>query len=165
MEYRNKGFHLEKCNIKDKEKTIAFNVFTGTTTSDSNWEWSTFDSTYSNNEESPNEIISFKESSMNQSPKGVEVCRLAFKSKEFISTSGLGINIDMEFSLKDESSFWIFIRNTEKYDLDTAVIRISKESNCQKCFISMGTFVKDKNGENIFKIFSRQQLVDFNSKC
>lgn len=71
----------------------------------------------------------------------------------------------MNFSLKDESSLWLFLRNDLSPDTDTSVIRITKESNSQRCFIGLGTYIKDKNNKNLFKIFTRQQLVDFNSKC
>ncbi len=70
----------------------------------------------------------------------------------------------MNFLLKDESSLWLFLRNDLSPDTDTAVVRITKESNSQRCFIGLGTYIKDKHNKSIFKIFTRQQLVDFNSK-
>ena len=67
------------------------------------------------------------------------------------------------FNLKGESSLWIFSRVDEYFDEYSAVLRISKEDKSQNLFISMGAFVRDQHKNLIFKIFSKQQLIDYSS--
>jgi hypothetical protein len=56
------------------------------------------------------------------------------------------------------------LRTEEYFDEYSAVMRISKEENCQNIFISMGTYVRDSYKNLILKNFSKQQLIDFSSK-
>lgn len=72
-------------------------------------------------------------------------------------------NIEVNFSLKEDSSFYLFLRETKKISNYTCVIRVSRELGNNKCHVSLGTFINE--GEDLqFKVFSKQQLVDFNSK-
>jgi hypothetical protein len=72
--------------------------------------------------------------------------------------------LSTSFTLKGESSLWLILRTDDSFDEFSAVIRISKEDKSQNMFISMGTFVKDVHKNLVFKIFSKQQLIDFSSK-
>ena len=73
------------------------------------------------------------------------------------------VEISVNFILKGESTCWIINRVAEKFDEYTAVVKISKEEKAQRVFLSMGTFVRDNNKNLIFKIFTKQQLIDFSS--
>ena len=71
----------------------------------------------------------------------------------------LGLEVVINFTLKGESSLWVFLRNTLELNEYTAVIKISKEDKSQKMFISMGTYIVDKKDNLIYKEFVRQQLT------
>ena len=66
--------------------------------------------------------------------------------------------------LKGESNFWIVTRSSDVFNKFSAVIKISKEDRCQKVFASFGTFVNDSKGNMFFKVFLKQQLINFSSK-
>ena len=65
--------------------------------------------------------------------------------------------------LKGESNFWIISRSSDVLNKFSAVVKISKEDRCQKVFASFGTFVNDAKGNMYFKIFLKQQLINFSS--
>lgn len=67
--------------------------------------------------------------------------------------------------LKGESCFWIFTRSLDELNKFSAIIKISKEDRSQKVFASFGTFIFDAKETMYFKIFLKQQLIDFSSKC
>jgi hypothetical protein len=69
----------------------------------------------------------------------------------------------MNVQLKAESSLWIISRSNDYFDEFTSVLKFSKEDKSQRIFISMGTFVRDCHENLIFKIFSKQQLIDYSS--
>lgn len=56
------------------------------------------------------------------------------------------------------------MRNESSFNTDTVVVRISKDANTQRCFLSLGTYITDINNNNIFKVFHKQQLIDYTSK-
>lgn len=66
--------------------------------------------------------------------------------------------------LKGESVFWVIMRSNDALDKFSVVIKLSKEDRCQKVFASFGTFVSDSKGTMYFKIFLKQQLINFSSK-
>lgn len=78
-----------------------------------------------------------------------------------------GLEILCSLTLKGESVFWLFTRSSDqKFDKYTSVIKVSKEDKCQRCFVSMGTFVevngdKGKDDKIIFKTFSKRQMINF----
>lgn len=43
------------------------------------------------------------------------------------------------------------------------MIKIAKEEKSQRMFISLGTFVQDSVGNEVFKVFLKQQLIDNSS--
>lgn len=57
QEYRSKNLHLQKADIIERSKVLLFNDLLVSTNND--WEWSVFDSNYSNNEEFPIESTFF----------------------------------------------------------------------------------------------------------
>jgi hypothetical protein len=66
--------------------------------------------------------------------------------------------------LKGESFFWIILRSSDVLNKFSVVVKLSKEDRCQKVFASFGTFVFDAKGNMYFKIFLKQQLINFSSK-
>lgn len=70
----------------------------------------------------------------------------------------------MTTQLKGDSSLWLITRCNEYFDEFSSIIKFSKEDKSQRLFISMGTFVRDCHENLIFKIFSKQQLIDYSSK-
>lgn len=96
--------------------------------------------------------------------KHMELSNLLFKSKEFINYYVCNCNIHCEFTLKGENSFWLFLRAGDKFTTDTAVIMVTKIRQSQTCYISFGTFVKDVHDNLIYKIFTRQQLLDYSKE-
>jgi hypothetical protein len=55
------------------------------------------------------------------------------------------------------------LRSNDCLDKRTAVLKITKEDRSQKIFASFGTFVLDKNSDLVFKIFIKQQIINFTS--
>ena len=95
-----------------------------------------------------------------------------------------GVEIYIDLSLIGNSEFWIFTRcfvnkdfneselfdtfsvNNESYVIFnkyTSLIKIIKEKNSSKCFVTFGTFYEDENDGNKIKYetFLKRQLVDF----
>lgn len=54
------------------------------------------------------------------------------------------------------------MRSTSELNRYSAILKFSKDNNSQKVFVSYGTFVLDHNNRSIFKIFLKQQLINFN---
>jgi hypothetical protein len=72
--------------------------------------------------------------------------------------------MNINFSLRGESTLWIILRTEEKLDEFSSIIKISKDERSQKMFVSFGAFVNEKDKEDlIFKIFTTQQLIDTSS--
>jgi hypothetical protein len=66
--------------------------------------------------------------------------------------------------LTGESDCWIFNRVNDYFDEYSIIIKIQKLENSQKIFASFGSFVKDNSNNSIFKIFAKEQLLDYSSK-
>jgi hypothetical protein len=82
-----------------------------------------------------------------------------------LSTFENNINeISTTFSLKGESAFWLILRTDKDFDEYSVIIRISKDDKSQSVHMCMGTYVRDVHNNLVFKIFSKQQLIDFSSK-
>ena len=116
--------------------------------------------------------------------KYIQLRNLALRTVNEVNYDTNGIEINMNFNLKGESQLWIFTRsfvnkeNNESliFDKDsnhinsydifnkyTSLIKITKESNSNKCYISFGTFYEDKIFGKIFsRIFFKRQLIEFN---
>lgn len=72
------------------------------------------------------------------------------------------MEIYTNFILKRESDLWIFNHCNSVFDEYTISIKIERFEN-NSSFICIGTFVKDNNDNLIFRIFIRQQLIDFSN--
>ena len=106
------------------------------------------------------------------SSKGAEMRSIAIRSGVNFNYEMLGMEISSHFSLKGESSFWIFLRcgpvsvTNDQGTINnyTAIIKISKEDKSQKCFVTMSVFVEDENENKVFKTFCKRQLINITSK-
>ena len=154
-------------NFNNKEITLFSN--------NQKWEYSTFDTEISkklgsynvssNIEEQPkitNEKWSNADISRFSKESNLEIRNLIFRSVDFINYNIANIEIITFFSLKGESSFWIFLHcNDNIFEKESSIIQISKYEKSQKAFISLGIVLGD-NFE--YKVFTRQQLVSFNKE-
>lgn len=87
----------------------------------------------------------------------LSIRNLIFKSDLQIDYGICNTEINLSFTLKGESTFWLFLHCDENINETTsAVIQINKEEK-KNAFINLGVFMDD--GE--YKIFSKQQLVNF----
>jgi len=56
------------------------------------------------------------------------------------------------------------LRNDNFLNCNSAILKLSKGLKSQKVFLEIGTFVVDSKGELLFKIFLKQQLINYSSK-
>ncbi|MCQ2820658.1 MAG: hypothetical protein MJ252_25615 [archaeon] len=85
---------------------------------------------------------------------------LIFRSELEIDYGIVNAEMNINFSLKGESTFWLFLHCDRTLNEETcAVIQIKKEEK-KNAFITLGVFLED--GE--FKTFSKDQLVNFTKK-
>lgn len=147
-----------------KEITNAF-IFIVFSELNQKWEYSSFTTEPKFGEETP--IIKNSKWSPTDNTigdKGFELRNLIFKSKDKINYRIVNARVFSYFQLKGESSFWLIFHTNEQFDVTSSVITISKKENSQRVFVSFGTFVKDIHDNLIYKVFSRQQLLDYNDK-
>lgn len=129
------------------------------------WEYSPFTTESKVGEETP--IIknsTWSPTDLTNGEKGFELRNLIFKSKDKINYRIVNARVSSYIQLKGESSFWLIFHTNEKFDVTSSVITISKKENSQSVFISLGTFVKDVHDNMIYKVFSKQQLLDYSDK-
>ncbi len=86
-----------------------------------------------------------------------------FRSNQEINLESDICEIFFDITLKRESTFWLILRSNHCLNKHTAVLKITKEDRSQKIFASFGTFVLDKNSDLIFKVFIKQQIINFTS--
>lgn len=110
------------------------------------------------------ESLSWKTAVPSEEDRLLKLSNLLFKSKEYIDYYVCNCNINCEFILKGENSFWLFLRAGKSFTTETAVIMISKTKKSQTCYISLGTFVKDVHDSLIYKVFRKQQLIDYSKE-
>jgi len=144
--------------LEEFNKITAFNEINNDQVCD--WEWSTFDSDIIFNEETPIIKTSWSVSDIKSYSKGIELRGLIFRSPTLI-INGQIIDINITFVLKGESSCWIFNRVMDYFDEYSVIMRVDKEDKSQKLFISLGSFVRDSQNNLVFKIFCKQQLIDY----
>jgi hypothetical protein len=75
--------------------------------------------------------------------------------------SSFSVKLQFNVELKGDSTFWIFNRVEDYFDEYTVSIKIEKLENSHRVFCSLGTFLRDKDGNIIFKNFIREQIVDY----
>lgn len=143
------------------------------------WECTLFDYEYFEGEEIPKvddpwEMCSQLENYT--SHRGVELRNTSLRSVVDFDLGIFGLEINTAFSLKGESSCWIFSRSSINItneretvkDFDvlnkfSTIIKISKEDKCQRCFVSLCLLAEDENGDSVFTSFSKRQLINFSS--
>ena len=114
----------------------------------------------------------------------VEFSNIALRTLNEVNYNSNGVEINVDFSLVGDSEFWIFSRcfinkdfneseifdtfsiNNESnviFNKYTSLIKINKEKNSSKCFISFGTFFEDETDKNKIKYdtFLKRQLIDY----
>lgn len=120
----------------------------------------------------------------NKTKNAIDFKDMAIRTINEVNYNTNGVEINLEFSLVGGSEFWIFTRcfvnkdvnDSEAFDTSsinnesdiifnkyTSLIKIIKEKNSSKCFITFGTFYEDeKDGNKIkYETFLKRQLVDF----
>ena len=94
-----------------------------------------------------------------QNLKSLELSNSIFLSEEEINYTICNNEVRTNVLLKNESSFWIFLRTKEYFSKENAIIIYNKESNSQNVHISLGKFYLNSNGNLLFKTFIKQQLI------
>ena len=97
----------------------------------------------------------------NVSASGIEIRNLIFKSVHQINYKIATAVIDANIILKGESTFWLALHTNNNFDIESAFISISKKDNSNSVFLSQGTFVQDLHKKLIYKVFCKQQLLDY----
>jgi len=75
----------------------------------------------------------------------------------------LSVKIQTFFTLRGESTLWLFNRVNDYFDEYSVSVKIEKLENSQKVFCSLGTFIRDKENNLIFKNFIREQILDYST--
>ena len=114
----------------------------------------------------------------------IEFSNIALRTLNEVNYNTNGVEINVDFSLVGDSEFWIFSRcfinkdfneseifdtfsiNNESnviFNKYTSLIKINKEKNSSKCFVSFGTFYEDETDKNKIKYetFLKRQLIDY----
>ena len=114
----------------------------------------------------------------------IEFNNIALRTLNEVNYNTNGVEINIELSLKGDGEFYIFSRCFVNKDFNdskifdnlsinnegnvmfnkyTSLIKINKERNSSKCFITFGTFYEDETDENMIKYetFLKRQLVDY----
>ena len=114
----------------------------------------------------------------------IEMKHLALRIIQEIDYEERGLLLNIKFNLIDNSELWIFTRsfvnksindsfyfdekseNVDKNDIFnkySSLIKVFKDTNLNRCFISFGTFYHDTNQNNklYYKSFLKRQLIDY----
>ena len=114
----------------------------------------------------------------------IEFSNIALRTLNEVNYNTNGVQINIDLSLVGDSEFLVFSRcfinkdyneteifdstsiNNESNDIFnkyTSLIKISKEKNSNKCFVSLGIFYEDENDKNKIKYetFLKRQLIDY----
>ena len=114
----------------------------------------------------------------------IEFSNIAIRTINEVNYSTNGVEINIELSLVANSEIWIFSRCFVNKDINdsgifdttsinndsdvifnkyTSLIKIIKEKNSSKCFITLGIFYEDESDGNKIKYetFLKRQLVDY----
>jgi hypothetical protein len=155
----NKYGHNEHIDPSDQNKYIIFNDPAETNKID--WKYAIFDTDQVFNEDFPMIKTQWEETDINQNSKGIEIRNLIFASNEELNLKTMRVENYFDIILKGESTFWLITRSSDVLNKFSAVIKISKEDRCQKVFASFGTFVFDAKDNMYFKVFLKQQLINY----
>jgi len=125
-----------------------------------------------------------KDESKEDSYDFIEMKYLALRIIQEIDYEERGLILNIKFNLIDSSELWIFTRsfvnkdindsfyfdekseNVDKNDIFnkySSVIKVFKDTNLNRCFISFGTFYYDtkENNKLYYKSFLKRQLIDY----
>ena len=107
------------------------------------------------------QVIILDEPSVGLDPKQIiEIRNLIFRSEECIDYGLANGEVNGNLTLQGESTFWLILHcDNNIYEDTSALLQISKKEDSQKLFASLGVFLS----EDEYKVFSRQQLVNYNS--
>ena len=185
INYNTKSEPIKKFNKNNKQKFITLSL------NDNNiFETAYFDYNQKNKDNTiPSlDIISWEQNNklINEFQKNnyIELKSLAVRTTNEIDYSTKGVKLYLDFSLIGDSEFWIFTRcfvnkdinessyfdeqslNNEPnviYNKYTSLIKIIKEKNSNKCFVTFGTFYEDLEdpGKIKYETFLKRQLVDY----
>jgi len=155
----NKYGSYNEIDPADANKFVIFNDPSETKKID--WKYALFDTDLVFHEEFPLIRSEWQDSDINQDPKGIEIRNFIFSSNEQLDLKTMRVENYFDIVLKGESSFWLITRTSDVLNKFSAVIKISKEDRSQKVFVSYGTFVSDSKENTYFKIFLKQQLINY----
>ena len=108
--------------------------------------------------------FNWEETRLEYDPKGIDLRGNIYRSKKNLNMEHLSVEMSISAYLIGESNLWIFNRVNEFFDEFTLALKLEKQENSQKIFISLGTFIKDNQEYLVFKTFIKEQLIDFSSK-
>lgn len=108
--------------------------------------------------------MKWEETTVESSTKGVDVTNCIYRSKNTLNMKNFSVELSLTCFLAGESTCWIFNRVNDYFDEFAAAFKIEKAENSPKVFFSVGAFVKDSQDNLIFKVFVKEQLIDFSSK-
>jgi hypothetical protein len=114
----------------------------------------------------------------------IEFSNMAIRTLNEVNYNTNGVEINVELSLIGDGEFWIFSRCFVNKDFNdskifdtcslnndsdvifnkyTSLIKLIKEKNSNKCFVTFGTFYEDEADDNKIKYvtFLKRQLVDY----
>lgn len=132
---------------------------------DNSWDYIPFTTEETFGEDTPiMQSSSWISTNIPHTQKHLLLKNILYKSKDYINYYLCNCHLKCEFSLKGQSTFWLFLRAGNVFTIDTAVITVTKKENSQNCYVSMGTFVEDVHKNLIFKVFTKQQLLDYSKK-
>jgi len=155
------GFSNQATHSEDANRYIIFNDI-NQENNNIQWQYAMFETDLLSNEETPLIKSKWSESEIEQTSKGIELRNLIFRSDDNVNLISLASDIYFDIVLRGESSFWIILRSSVEFNKYSAILKFTKEDKCQKVFVSYGTFVIDHNGKSIFKVFLKQQLINYN---
>jgi len=121
-----------------------------------------FETDFVNQDDCPMIKKEWSESDMEQNSNGIQLRNLIFRSNEDINLVYMASDIYFDVELKGDSNFWLILRSSSTLNKYSSILKFSKENNSQKVFVSLGTFVHDHLGKPIFKVFQKQQLINYN---
>ena len=128
--------------------------------------------------------FSYQEDTLKNSYNFIELKNMAIRTIQEIDYEEMGLELNLNFNLVEKSELWIFTRAfvnksinescyfdeksqniniNDIFNKYTSLIKIIKESNSNRCFVTFGTFYNEINDNNSlhYKSFLKRQLIDF----
>jgi len=155
-----------KSNDEEPGKDMKFIIFNDLVGDNIvKWSYSHFECCLVSNEDTPILKNKWQDILIDQNKNGTLLQSLAFKSREEIDFKKNICDIYFNITLKGDSAFWIILRsNSFLYD-ESAVLKFYKENKSQRVFAAFGIYVNNHlNGKPYFKVFLKQQIINFSKK-